>query len=115
MSHTPTPWRIGKNGGVVSDSAEGLVINGAFGKEAVEYYGGNLICESVTRANAEFIVEACNAHERLKRERDALLEASIKILKEIDEFVQWHEPGYPPENTEGLKEALALCEERKGQ
>lgn len=65
--HTPTPWRVGKlvPGGtmstVISDSAKGLEkITGACD---VEYYGGNMIAESVTPENAEFIVQCCNAYD----------------------------------------------------
>lgn len=60
MKHTPTPWRVGRPGTVVSDSADGLTINGATGADNVEYYGGNLIAESVSEENAAFIVRAVN-------------------------------------------------------
>jgi len=59
--HTPEPWRIGIPGTVVADSAEGITIKGATGPENVEYYGGNLICESVCNANAARIVACVNA------------------------------------------------------
>lgn len=66
MKHTPTPYRVGKlKTTVVADSAEGKFVRGATGPDAVEYYGGNLIAESVSEANAEFIVEACNNYEAL--------------------------------------------------
>lgn len=58
---TPTPWRVGKNGtSIVSDSPDGLTLGGATGDDAIEYYGGNLIAESVSPENAAFIVAACN-------------------------------------------------------
>jgi len=63
LKHTPTPYRVGKTGQVVSDSAEGLTLNGATGKDAIEHYGGNLIAESVSPENAEFIARACNAFD----------------------------------------------------
>lgn len=56
--HTPGPWRLGTNGVVVSDSSEGITITGATGKENTDYYGGNLICESVSLGNAKLIASA---------------------------------------------------------
>lgn len=80
--HTPTPYRLGNSkphasmATVVSDSAEGLEkIGGAGGPDAVEYYGGNMIAESVAPENAAFIVKACNSHERL-----------IAFLREMEEM-----------------------------
>lgn len=59
---TPTPWREGKTGGtVVADSAVGLTLMGATDPDAFEYYGGNLIAESVSPANARRIVACVNA------------------------------------------------------
>lgn len=60
---TPTPYRVGRPGTVVADSAEGITINGGTGPENVKHYGGNLIAESVSPENAAFIVEACNAYD----------------------------------------------------
>ena len=66
MKHTPPPYRVGKQGStIVSDSAEGLTLNGATGPENVEYYGGNLIAESMSPGNAEFFSRAGNAHDPL--------------------------------------------------
>lgn len=53
-SPTPGPWRLGRVGSVVSDHP----VQGMSGSDAVEYYGGHLICESVTESNARLIVEA---------------------------------------------------------
>ena len=62
---TPGPWRVGNSGGVVSD----LPIDGGVpGTADVEYYGGHLICETVTSANAKLIAAAPD-----------LLDALIKI------------------------------------
>ena len=61
--HTPTPWKLGRTGAVVSESIEGIEMRGAMGKEAVKYYGGNLIGESISQANAKRIVECVNALE----------------------------------------------------
>lgn len=62
--HTPGPWRVGKaSGAVVSDSPDGLTLAGTTeansSREGVtEFYGGNLICESATPANARLIAAA---------------------------------------------------------
>lgn len=70
MSHTPTPWKLGPTGDTVDDAngLELLRMYEADGREeptALPY-----------RANAAFIVRACNSHEELlsalKRAREAL-------------------------------------------
>lgn len=64
MQHTKTPWRVGapsQMGSVVADEP----VHEIKGSEAVEYYGGHLIAESIAPRNAEFIVCACNAHDQL--------------------------------------------------
>ncbi|WP_273430548.1 hypothetical protein [Chitinibacter tainanensis] len=62
--HTPTPWRLGTNNCVVSDTP----VHEMSGSEAVEYYGGHLIAESVVGRNARRIVAAVNAVEGIKTE-----------------------------------------------
>ena len=64
MQHTKTPWRVGspnRMGSVVADEP----VPEIGGSDAVAYYGGHLIAESIAPRNAEFIVRACNAHEQL--------------------------------------------------
>ena len=71
--HTPTPWKIGKHGSIVTDKPDRQVeITGDGAKETIEFYGGHVICETVTQDNAAFIVEACNSAAQLQAERDAL-------------------------------------------
>ena len=55
--HTPEPWRVGRPGTVVSDTP----VPGMGGSDAVEYYGGHLIGESITEANARRIAACVNA------------------------------------------------------
>lgn len=46
-------WSVGRNGGcVVSTESNGLTVGGA---TDTEYYGGNLICESVSPCNASLL------------------------------------------------------------
>lgn len=64
MQHTKTPWRVGKPnrmGSVVADEP----VPEIGGSDAVDYYGGHLIAESIAPRNAQFIVRACNAHAQL--------------------------------------------------
>lgn len=56
---TPVPWRVGNWGSVVADAA----VPEMPGSDSTDYYGGHLVCESVTPSNAEFIVRACNLHQ----------------------------------------------------
>lgn len=66
--HTPGPWRGNRGmGWIVSDSAEGITIDGAADDTATQYYGGNLIAESVSPNNMPLIaaapdlLDACHA------------------------------------------------------
>lgn len=62
MSHTPGPWKYNGRDAIVSETpVEGL----SNSDDAYRYYGGHIVCESVTRTNAEFIVRACNSHDDL--------------------------------------------------
>ena len=56
-NHTQEPWRVGRPGTVVSDTP----VPGMGGSDAVEYYGGHLIGESIVEANARRIVACVNA------------------------------------------------------
>ena len=61
--HTPGPWQIGKNfGSVVCDTP----VPGIRGSDDTEYYGGHLIAESVTEANARLIAAAPELLEALQ-------------------------------------------------
>lgn len=71
--HTPTPWRIGKGHCVVADEP----VPGMDGSDAIEYYGGHLIAESITTENCEHIVRCVNSH-------DALVAQMINALELIE-------------------------------
>jgi hypothetical protein len=64
MKHTKTPWRVGNPTGMGSVVADEPVPE-IGGSNAIDYYGGHMIAESIAPRNAEFIVRACNAHELL--------------------------------------------------
>lgn len=100
MSHTPTPWsrtepvRAIKDGPDAYDTAIVVTIEGK--KRIIAECFGR-ISENVyvdSRANAAFIVEACNAHERL-----------LKAAKEAVQWVPW-----PSEDATALEKAIALAE-----
>ena len=76
---TPRPWRVHLGRSVMTwvtaESPKGLEgIKGATGEESTEYYGGNMIAESVTPANARLIVRAVNAHDDLLAAAKAALD-----------------------------------------
>jgi hypothetical protein len=55
-AHTPGPWRAGKGGGsVVADAA---IADGIGGSDDVEFYGGHLIGESISKCNVSLIAAA---------------------------------------------------------
>ncbi|MBW3797775.1 hypothetical protein GPK29_11700 [Aeromonas hydrophila] len=55
-AHTKGLLRVGKNGAVVADAP----VPEISGSDAVEYYGGHLVAESITPANARRIVACWN-------------------------------------------------------
>lgn len=52
--HTPGPWRVGRRGSVVADVA----VPEMNGSDAVDYYGGHMVAESVVDKNAPVIAAA---------------------------------------------------------
>lgn len=98
MQHTKTPWRVGspsQMGSVVADEP----VPEIRGSNAVEYYGGHLIAESIAPRNAEFIVRACNAHDQLV----ALLRAADNKLQAMGHY----HSGPPAAAIEGLRKQIA--------
>lgn len=56
--HTPTPW---------ADATPSMMVTSATGKTVAMVYGDDPACvaDDRARANAAFIVRACNAHDHL--------------------------------------------------
>ena len=100
-NHTPEPWRVGRPFNVVSDTP----VPEMGGSDAVEYYGGHLIGESIIEANARRIVACVNACagmrndelegglligvmqvkiDLLESQRDELLEAAKAVVTRWD-------------------------------
>jgi len=61
--HTPRPWKVGKGSFVIADSPA----PGIHGSNMIEHYGGHLICESVSEANAHLIAAAPDLLEALEK------------------------------------------------
>lgn len=84
MKHTPGPWRRGKTSTtVVSESALGIDMMGATDESAIEYYGGNLIAESVSANNTALIAAAPEMAEALEAANRALLYVWKVIRHEV--------------------------------
>lgn len=88
--HTPEPWRVGRPYTVVSDTP----VPGMGGSDAVEYYGGHLIGESLIEANARRIVacvNACKGLDTAHLESSGLVSAVgyelIELTKQRDELL----------------------------
>ncbi len=76
MEHAKIPWRV-------------MVPISVLGKWRItmDTYYRQFIGVATEKVDAEFIVEACNAHESLKAQRDALVKAikKIKVARKIAE------------------------------
>lgn len=59
--HTKGPWRRGRSGSVVSDAH----VEGMSGANEPEYYGGNIVAESVAEQNADLISAGPDLYEAL--------------------------------------------------
>jgi hypothetical protein len=85
---TEVEWRPGFNGlSVVSDCNNGLYISGTTGELAIDYYGGNLIAESVTPCNAKLIAQAPVLAERLAALIDIAIDDGSGELDEIKQAI----------------------------
>ena len=81
-THTPGPWRRGTNGGVVSD----YPVPEIGGSDAVEFYGGHLIAESVAPRNEPIIAAAPDLLEAARFARSVIL-ANGAIVSELSERI----------------------------
>lgn len=97
MKKRPTegPYRPGnQNSVVVSDASNGLTLNGATGERSVDYYGGNLIAESVSPCNVPLLSASWDLLRLLRnlvaadrRMIVAGLSPSYTELEEAEEFL----------------------------
>lgn len=79
-AHTPGPWRKGKWGGsvVTDEPAPGIA-----GSDAVDFYGGHLIAESICAPNIAIIAAAPDM-------LDALVDARAVIVDERECYFESH-------------------------
>lgn len=105
MGHTPGLWRIGKNGSeVISDFKENLSVRGAYEDGCVEYYGGYLIGESISKCNLSLISAAPD-----------LLEAAKNLLVNALDREECHdeETGEMFDDWKALQDAITKAEGRE--
>lgn len=79
-----------KKNAVISTCNDGLEIQGATGEEAIAYYGGNLICESVSEDNANVIAMSINMYRMLDYIQDCIragYDVDETLALQIDELL----------------------------
>lgn len=67
LKHTPGPWRIGRKGCVVAD----VPVPEMGGSDAVDYYGGHMVAESIADKNGLVIAAAPELLDVVIMVRDA--------------------------------------------
>ena len=87
---TKGKWKVGKrNNCIISDDETSLTIKGTTGLSTIRYYGGNLICESVSKENALLISKAPEMLEMLINVKDYLgSEVRVKVEQLIKEAIE---------------------------
>lgn len=95
MSHTPGPWRVGRQGECHSCVVADVPVPGIHGSDDVGFYGGHLIAESINHQNAKLIAAAPD-----------LLDA-LRVYVEYDEYINGPE-GDP--RADRLQKARAAIE-----
>jgi len=84
---TKGPWKAG-NGCVTSEHSNGITISGATGEDAIKYYGGNLIGESISQCNSHLIEVAPDMYAEIKADLERMLETQKLIEgKLVDELL----------------------------
>lgn len=104
--HTPGPWVLDERG-IRAPAAETGTYSGWTALVVKVDYGrmGNAPCADADKANAAFIVRACNAH-------DELLAALREMLAELDGRIAPH--GYIYRDTGGMILARAAIAKAEG-
>jgi hypothetical protein len=99
--HTKTPWRLGRPGSVVAD----YPVPEIKGSDDLKFYGGHLVAETVTPANAAHIVRAVNSHENLL----VLCEVMVDMLEKADS--RYVHPAFRRQWLERARASLALVKQ----
>lgn len=83
---TPTPWRMGKHGNAIVSDAEVFGMDGA---NEPDYYGGNMVAESVAPQNAALIVHRVNGWDEVVGALESLIDSlSPEAWEALPQYVQ---------------------------
>lgn len=101
MTAQPTrgPWRAGRKGSVVAD----YPVPEIGGSDAVDYYGGHLIAESVAPQNVPIIAAAPALRDALK--------AVAEDVCSLNCPSQWHTEDGPPPHSDKCKAVRAALKQ----
>lgn len=86
-----------KTNAIVSNSKGNLTIKGSYEEDCFNYYGGYLICESITEGNAGLVVDAGNTYNECGLLPSELLNTlvglyeMVAIEKEIELPITMHQ------------------------
>ncbi|MBN1404169.1 MAG: hypothetical protein JW942_06875 [Opitutales bacterium] len=91
--HTPGPWRSGNTSDtVVCDTMPAGALQGS---DAVDYYGGYLICESVATCNRNIIAAAPDM---------------LAALRAVDLWIAHHDGEIPSRILDQVSDAIVKAE-----
>ena len=76
MSYTKGVWEVGRGGYCVVSTEPVPEVNGS---DAVEYYGGHLIGESMSKSNARRIADCVNACDGMENPVDEIAKLRYEI------------------------------------
>ena len=105
--HSAFPWRAGSGGSIVCDDAS--LGPGTDDADALEFYGGHVVCETVTPTNRDFIVRACHSHADLL----AACEALMSEISDLTDTSQ--ELFYALTLNAGIEAAIAKAKPKGGE
>lgn len=101
---SPLPWRLGNCGSIVCDDPkrDGILDEA----RSREFYGGDVVCESLQRSDAEFILRMANA-------QDVLPPDSLGGFDALGRFVVLdHERRQVEERLDAIKKEQMALQER---
>lgn len=82
--HTPTPWAIDSSGNGKSFAIITSTHLSDMDDDVCKVYGGNNDDDDARKANAEFIVQACNSHAQLVEALKTVIAGLEVALKSHD-------------------------------
>lgn len=96
--HTPKPWRKGSGSFIICDRSLPHIP----GNEAMDYYGGRLVCESIAPQDMDIIAAAPELLEALKRLCDLPCNCPCEIG--VDEMTAYGQARAAIDKAEGRGE-----------